>query len=53
MEHTMECLLAKMDTNQAEMLARMTAKMDSQLKKLEACLGRTEAMDLEANPGEI
>jgi hypothetical protein len=31
----MELLLAKMDANQAEMLARMMAKMDSQLEKME------------------
>jgi hypothetical protein len=31
---------------------RMMARMDSQLKKMEACLGKMEAMDLEANPEE-
>jgi hypothetical protein len=29
------------------------ARMDSQLRKMEACLEKTEAMDLEANPEEI
>jgi hypothetical protein len=27
--------------------------MDSQLQKIEACLGKTEATDLEANPEEV
>ncbi|PNF24867.1 hypothetical protein B7P43_G12044 [Cryptotermes secundus] len=53
MEQTMECLLAKTDTNQVVMLTRMMAKTDSQLGKMEDSLGRTEAMDLEANPEEI
>lgn len=35
------------------MLARMMAKIDSQLEKMEACLSRTEATDLEANSEEI
>jgi hypothetical protein len=30
----------------------MMAIIDSQLKKMEARLGKTEAMDLEANPEE-
>jgi hypothetical protein len=29
---------------------RMMARMDSQLEKMEACLGKREATDLEANP---
>jgi hypothetical protein len=32
---------------------RMMARMGSQLEKVEACLGKTEAMDLEVNPEEM
>jgi hypothetical protein len=32
---------------------RIMARMDSQLEKMEACLGNTEATDLEANQEEI
>jgi hypothetical protein len=32
---------------------RMMTKTDSQLEKMKACLGKTEAADLEANPEEI
>jgi hypothetical protein len=46
MELMMACLLAKMDTNQTEMVARMMTKMDSQLEKM-------EATDFEANLEEI
>jgi hypothetical protein len=42
-------MLAKMETNQE----RMMDKMDSQLEKMEACLGKTEATDFEANSEEI
>jgi hypothetical protein len=31
---------------------RMMARMNSQLEKMEACLGKMEATDLEANPKE-
>jgi hypothetical protein len=31
----------------------MMARVDSHLEKMEACLGKTETMDLEANPEEI
>jgi hypothetical protein len=31
----------------------MTARMDSQLKKMKACLGKTEATNLKANPKAI
>jgi hypothetical protein len=31
----------------------MMARMDSHLEKMEACLGKTEATDFEANPEEI
>jgi hypothetical protein len=41
-------MLAKLEANQE----RMMAQMDSQLEKMEACLGKMEATDLEANPGE-
>jgi hypothetical protein len=42
-------------TNQAtarlrQIKVEMMAKMDSQLEKMEACLGKMEAIDLEANP---
>jgi hypothetical protein len=33
MEHMMECLLVEMKTNQAELLARMEAKTDINLKE--------------------
>jgi hypothetical protein len=46
----------KIDANE-EMLARMEAhnermmaKMDTQLEEMEACLGKTDATNLEANP---
>jgi hypothetical protein len=32
---------------------RMMARLDSQLEKMEACLEKTQAMDLEVNPEEI
>jgi hypothetical protein len=44
-----EEMLAKMETNQE----RMMDKMDLQPVKLEACLGKTGATDLETNPEEI
>jgi hypothetical protein len=37
-------MLAKLDAHHERMMVRM----DSWLKKMEACLGKTEAMDLEA-----
>jgi hypothetical protein len=43
-----EEMLAKLDAHHERMMARM----DSQLEKMEACLEKTEAMDLEANPEE-
>jgi hypothetical protein len=39
---------AKLDAHHESMMARM----NSQLMKMKACLGKTEAMDLEANPEE-
>jgi hypothetical protein len=48
-EHLKEEMLAKMEANQD----RMMVEMDSQLQKMDACLGQTEATDLEANPEEI
>jgi hypothetical protein len=42
-------MLAKLDAHHKRMMARM----DSQLDKIEVCLEKTEAMDLEANPEEI
>jgi hypothetical protein len=42
-------MLATMEANQEKMMA----KMDAQLEKMEACLGETKAMDLEATPEEI
>jgi hypothetical protein len=42
-------MLAKLDAHHERMMARM----DSQLEKMEACLGKTEATDLKANPEEI
>jgi hypothetical protein len=44
-----EEMMAKMETHQE----RMMAKMDSQLNKMEACLGKMEATDREANPEEM
>jgi hypothetical protein len=41
-----EEMLAKLDDH----LERMMSRMDSQLEKMEACLGKTEAKDLEVNP---
>jgi hypothetical protein len=43
-----EEMLPKMEANQE----RMMAKMHSQLEKIEVCLGKMEAMDLEVNPEE-
>jgi hypothetical protein len=42
-------MLAKLDAHHKRMMARM----DSQLEKMEVCLGKTEAMYLEANSEEI
>jgi hypothetical protein len=39
-------LVFRIDVSQEKLMA----KMDAQLEKLEACLGKTEATDLEANP---
>jgi hypothetical protein len=44
-----EEMLAKLDAHDERLMARM----DSQLEKMEACLGKMEAADLEANPEEI
>jgi hypothetical protein len=44
-----EEMLAKMEANQERMMARM----DTQLEKMEACVGKTEVMNLDANPEEI
>jgi hypothetical protein len=41
--------MAKLETHHERMMARM----DSQRDKVEACLERTEATDLEANPEEV
>jgi hypothetical protein len=62
MQQMVECLLAKMDTNQAEMKPyhkngwqskgnrrEMLARMDSQVEKMEDCLGNMEDMDMETN----
>jgi hypothetical protein len=43
-----EEMLAKLDA----IHERMMAQMDSHLKKMKVCLGKTEAMDAEANPEE-
>jgi hypothetical protein len=43
-----EEMLAKMETHHERM-----ARMDSQLEKMDACIGTTEATDLEVNPKEI
>jgi hypothetical protein len=50
-------MLAKMEISQEKMMAkldashqRMMARMDSKLETVEACLGKTEATDLQANP---
>jgi hypothetical protein len=59
----MDANQAKMDTKPKEMKdemlvkmeahhERMMARMDSQLEKMEVCLGNTGAKDLEANPKE-
>jgi hypothetical protein len=42
-------MLAKLDAHHKRMMVRM----DFQLEKMEACLGKTEVTDLEANPEEI
>jgi hypothetical protein len=42
-------MLAKLDAHHE----RVMAGMDSQLEKLEVCLGKTEVADLEANSEEI
>jgi hypothetical protein len=42
-------MLAKLDAHHKRMMTRM----DSKLEKMEACLGKTEATDLEANPEEM
>jgi hypothetical protein len=47
-EHLKEEMMAKLDAHHE----RIVARMDSQLEKMEACLGWMEAMDLEANPKE-
>jgi hypothetical protein len=39
-------MLTKTETHHKRMMARM----DSQLEKMEACLGKMEAKDFEANP---
>jgi antitoxin (DNA-binding transcriptional repressor) of toxin-antitoxin stability system len=44
-----EEMLAKIEAHQE----RMMAKTDSQLEKMEACMGKTEATDLEAKTEEI
>jgi hypothetical protein len=41
-----EEMLAKLGAHQERMMTRM----DSQLEKMEACSGKMEPMDLEANP---
>jgi hypothetical protein len=41
--------MAKLDAH----YKRMMTRMDSQLEKMEACLGKTKATDSEANPEEI
>jgi hypothetical protein len=47
-EHLKEQMMAKLDAYHERMMARM----DSQLEKMEACLGKTEATNLEARPEE-
>jgi hypothetical protein len=47
-EHLKGKMLAKLDAHHERIMARM----DSQLEKMEACLGKTETMDFEANPKE-
>jgi hypothetical protein len=42
-------MLAKLDVQHERMMTRM----DSQQEKMEACLEKTEVMDLEENPEEI
>jgi hypothetical protein len=46
--HLKEEMLTKMETHHERMMARM----DSQLEKMEVCLGKAEAMNLEGNPEE-
>jgi hypothetical protein len=45
-KHLKEEMLDKLDVHHK----RMAARMDSQLQKMDACLGKMEATDLEANP---
>jgi hypothetical protein len=54
-----EEVMAIMETNQEKMMAkldarheRMVTRMDSQLENREACLEKTEVVELEANPEE-
>jgi hypothetical protein len=44
-----EEMLAKMEAHQE----RIMTNMDSQLEKMEACLGKAEATDLVANPQKM
>jgi hypothetical protein len=53
MEQMMAQLLAELRTNRAEMKAgyeEMTAKLEARDERMTACLGKTEATDLEASP---
>jgi hypothetical protein len=60
MEQMMARLLAEIRTNRAEMkagyeqtTARLKAKLDAHHERMMACLGKTEATDLEASPEEM
>jgi hypothetical protein len=60
MDENLKEMVAVMTASHKEMLAkveakqvRMMARMDYWLEKIEACLGKTEATNLDANPEEI
>jgi hypothetical protein len=60
MEQMMGWMLARIDSFQEEVMAkldahyeRMEAPVDISIEKMEVSLQKTEATDLEANPGEI
>jgi predicted protein tyrosine phosphatase len=46
-------MLVRMEVKAEAHHDRIMAMMDTQLEKMEACLGKTETMNLEASPKEI
>jgi hypothetical protein len=53
MEAKTDAHLKEIRADQELVKDEMLAKMGSQLEKMEACLGKTEVTDFEANPEEI